>query len=160
MKIWLCFFCESPVNEIGAFVKLAATRYAHLICYDHRHALQVRADDAASRAQKLEEDALRHTNDAVAVWRAAPRCPKCGVPMLPERPAALPAEFSTVLLGSGGVCGPCVRQEASLRASARALTQRVEVPVRAASAQSPTNAEDEALLRKARETGNPTIEVE
>lgn len=152
MKIWLCHFCESPVNEIGAFVKLAATRYAHLTCYDHRHALQVRADDAASRAQKLEEDALR------TPWRAAPRCPKCGVPMLPERPAALPAEFSTVLLGSGGVCGPCVRQEASLRSSARALTQRVEVSVAPSTRVAST--EDQELLRKARETGNPTIEVE
>lgn len=153
-----CVYCQEAVSEIGAFVKLAATRYAHLTCYDHRHALQVRAADAASHAQKLENDALRYASDAVAVWRAAPRCPKCGVPMLPERPAALPGEFSTVLLGSGGVCGPCVRQEAALRSSARALTQRVEVSVapsiRAAST------EDQELLRKARETGNPTIEVE
>lgn len=166
MKTWSCLHCRDSISEFGGYVKISVGSYSHLLCYNKAVAQDVRTQDVASHAQKLEDDALRHTNDAVAVWRAAPRCPKCGVPMLPERPAALPAEFSTVLQGSGGVCGPCVRQEVSLRVNARALTQRVEYSLEEKAQaegrlrREQTSTEDQELIRKARETGNPTIEVE
>jgi len=33
MKFWTCELCHKQVNEIGAYVKHATTRYTHLSCY-------------------------------------------------------------------------------------------------------------------------------
>lgn len=120
MKTWKCYLlCNNPVSEMGAYVKISSVTYAHLSCYRKAHANEVRDELTADARQKGLDDAERQKEQAIAAWRAAPRCPKCGVPMLSERPAGLPEAFSSVQQGSGQTCYLCVRQEVGLRAAAR-----------------------------------------
>lgn len=164
MKSWSCLYCPIKVSEIGVYVKLSSTTYSHRACYDQEQYKKFVLGQVKELAQKNADDAERQRIQAENVWRAAPRCPKCGVPMLSERPAGLPAEFSHVLSSNGSTCTLCVRQEAGLRAAARGREAPMPVPVvgrvTAAPNMRSASPEDEELVRKAKEAGTPAIEIE
>lgn len=165
MKSWKCSYCDTDVSEMGAYVKMTLFMRSHLDCYKKAHEESIRAAVRLDALQAQADDAERQKEVAIAAWRAAIRCPKCGVPMLSERPKSLPEEFSTVLSSNGSTCTLCVRQEAGLRAAARGreapAPPSYEGAVKLARENAPkVTTEDEELVRKARESGNPAIEVD
>lgn len=172
MKTWKCGECQLAISELGSYVK--GKSYWHLHCYSKLVVMECRKQFGQEALQATADDAERQKEAAIAAWRAATRCPKCGVPMLSERPAGLPDAFSTVLCSNGSTCTLCVRQEAGLRAAARGR----EAPPPAAALRSATMpdyegamklarenepkmvTEDTELMRKAKEAGTPAIEIE
>lgn len=168
MKSWSCSYCPVKVSELGSYVRIGVTTYAHLPCYDQEQFKKFVLTQVKELAQKNLDDAERQKEAAIAVWRAAPRCPKCGVPMLSERPAGLPETFSYATPGSGGSCTLCVRQEAGLRAAARGReapppapkTTPLYAPEELRDMGAPQKSADEELIRKAKMAGTPAIEIE
>lgn len=165
MKTWSCLHCSDSITELGGYVKISTGSYSHLNCYNKDVAMDIRRQIQNEALQAKADNAERQKEADIAAWRATPRCPKCGVPMLSERPASLPETFSTVLTSNGSTCTLCVRQEAGLRAAARgreaSAPPSYEGAMKLARENAPkVTAEDQELIRKAKEAGTPAIEIE
>lgn len=120
-----CEFCEDQISTLGAYVKLSQKVYRHLSCHDaeiKRIGVQQGRQAVLEEIEASKSEAAsRAFLDAKRQYEGAIRCLKCGIPMLSERPQALPAAFSTVTPSpsTAATCSACVRAEIGLRNAAR-----------------------------------------
>lgn len=120
-----CTICSTGVNELGAFVKLGGTRYAHLPCWSERVSEQAVSDHrnkeamAAIAAEQVKAESARAAQ--LAAFRALPRCPRCGIRKSDGQMAQFLGFGELVASASGSVvCVPCTRLEAQARRDTRA----------------------------------------
>lgn len=131
-----CAYCTETVSEIGAYAKLSANKYAHLKCYTQNVRKDAYEDGrrsvlAEQEIQVIEKQQLAETQAKIA-YENARRCAKCGIAMMAERPAALPAVYvvRTPFSSDARQCADCGRVEIGARAGAR----RTAAPASAAEA--------------------------
>lgn len=151
MKSWPCVYnCGNPVNELGAYAKIAANKYAHLGCHAKVCGENAVAVYRAERAAFKEAEAREQQDKRAAVTKeqydALPRCVRCGRKKTDSRstvPLADLRALGDVQVQSGstpGVCQACVVEEVGARAQARGTP----VPLSAAkSEEKPDEKKDE-----------------
>lgn len=126
MKSWPCVYeCGTPVSELGAYVKVSSTKYAHLNCHCDRVAERAiaayRKDVDEFKAQEALAAAEKILQAQQSVFHALPRCARCGAKMRVANDGNDYRALGEVRLPSStpGVCQTCVQEEIQARARAR-----------------------------------------
>lgn len=62
-KSWPCVYCTQLISEIGAYVKLTASKYAHLVCHNQAVSAATRVAVEQEQAAQRAEQELREARE-------------------------------------------------------------------------------------------------
>lgn len=78
-QTWTCGYCDKPVSEVGGYVKISMSKYAHVACHAESEAEARLAEQERVLTEgflRRERDLLEQLNAARAVKNESPLVPK------------------------------------------------------------------------------------